>query len=542
LNVDKITRKLSGSIIVIILLLLTPILIKVPNVLGNPELYLTAATNQSAYQLRQNVYVFGNMTYEGTPVSDALISIEVNNPNGYPLVFRTLSIGNPTEEWFVNITQTSVLDLSGDPIDEAEVNSMIQLSVTVHNNLGNEMAVYIAATVYDSNFIPIRATGAPASIPLGSDITKQWTCYIPEWASRGRAYVFYSVYSNRPKNGGVAYFPEKSANFYITQNIESGVPYSPLKNSYTTSPGKYNLTFQIPPDRYTLPNVYPVYVTGRTDPITRISTNTTFEIQDVPSPPQASFTYHPLQAYANMTITLDASSSSAEGYNDTITRYEWTINDPHNPEHIIKQGNYTNPPSPLVYHAFGYGGTYTVELNVTDNEGLWSTTSKPVTIYPEFGPTADFTWSPITSIINQTVTFNANNSKTGWSAKTKSFSPIENYTWNFADGTGNIITSNPIIAHIFTGPGNFTVMLTVTDAVNRQDSVSHIVQVQNITAKFCDVVRDGIINYQDVYAAIIAFMTRPGDPKWNPNADVIKDNIINMQDIYQIIIHYMQDP
>jgi hypothetical protein len=543
LNIEKLTtRKALSSMIVIIFLILALALTRVPDVPGNPQLSLTVSTNQSAYQLRQNMYVFGNMTNGGSPVSDGLVAVEIDNPNGYPFVFRGLSIGNPNEDWLVNITQTHVLNVNGDVIDKAEVNSLIQLYVTVHNNLGNEISVYITATLYDNDFIPIRAVGAPASILPMSNVTEQWSCYIPEWASRGSAYVFYNVYSNRPQNGGIVYFPEKFTRFYITQNIESGIPYSPIKNSYTTSSGKYNLTLRVPPDRYTLPNDYTIYVTGRTDPVTRISTNTTFEIQDVPSPPQASFTYRPLQAYANMTITLDASSSSAEGYNDTITRYEWTINDPHHPEHIINQGSYTNPPSPLAYHTFEYGGTYVVVLNVTDNEGLWSTTSKPVTIYPEFGPTANFTWSPKIAIINQTVTFDATSSKTGWSAKTKSFSPIQSYTWNFQDGTGNITITNATIGHAFAHPGNFTVKLTVTDAVNRKSSISYVVQVLNITAKYCDVNHDGIINYQDIYAAIIAFMTQPGDAKWNPNADVNHDGIVNMIDIYQIILHYMQDP
>jgi hypothetical protein len=91
------------------------------------------------------------------------------------------------------------------------------------------------------------------------------------------------------------------------------------------------------------------------------------------SPPQAAFTYTPLQVYGGMTVTFDASSSSAGGPNTTITQYEWTISDPNNPVHTIRS-------SPTIAHAFSTSGTYVVQLNVTNSVGLWSTTSKPVVV------------------------------------------------------------------------------------------------------------------------------------------------------------------
>ena len=216
--------------------------------------------------------------------------------------------------------------------------------------------------------------------------------------------------------------------------------------------------------------------------------------------------------------------------------YEWYINDPYNPVHISPN------PSPFASHIFEYGGTYLVQLNVTDKEGLWSTTSKPINILPEFGPSAYFTWSPRTPVMNQTVTFNASLSEPGWSAKLRSFSPIQNYVWNFADGTGNITTSNPVTTHKFTVPENYTVTLTVIDTVGRSGTTWNRVEVQNITAKYCDIVSDGIINWKDIYATILAFGSSPEDPNWNPRADVIKDDIINWKDIYQIILYFGQDP
>lgn len=499
----------------------------------HPSISITAATNITSYHLRQNVNVSGNFMEDGSPVTDALLSIDVRNPRGDSFLFRTIPIGNPTEEWVATINEAYVRNSTGSPIDKAEVDSVVQLFVTVRSNVMNEISGYITATVYDGNLIPIRAAWSPISLSSISQVSLFWSCYIPEWAYCGKATVHYNFYRDLPKNNGEAYIPEKTIQFYITRNLELGAPQRPPKSSYTTLPGQYNTTFQVPPDRYTLPGNYTVHVTGRVSPILVTYATTTFNVQTHQCPPQAAFTYSPLEVYQNMTVTFDASSSSAEGYNDTITQYEWTINDPYNPEHIIKT-------SPTTTHTFEYGGTFIVELNVTDNEGLWSTTSKPITILPEFGPTANFTWSPITPRKNRTVTFDASSSEEGWSASTQQFSPITTYVWNFSDDTGNhTIPTNPVIDQLFHEPGNYTVTLTVYDAVNRADTIFYIVEVQN--ASRYDINGDGIINVMDIFAVAKAFGSEPGDPNWDPRCDVNDDLIVNVMDIFAVAKHFGEE-
>jgi len=136
-----------------------------------------------------------------------------------------------------------------------------------------------------------------------------------------------------------------------------------------TQPGLYDVTFSS--DWNTISSVS--YLGG-------LPTN---RVYFTGSTPNAAFTYHPLQVYANMTVTFDASASSAGSLNDTITQVEWTINDPYNPEHIVKTGNSTNPPDLLVNHTFAEAGTYVVGLNVTSSDGLWSAVSEPVIVLPE---------------------------------------------------------------------------------------------------------------------------------------------------------------
>lgn len=131
---------------------------------------------------------------------------------------------------------------------------------------------------------------------------------------------------------------------------------------------------------------------------TGVENTTVFSVESAQTPPQASFTYSPLEPYVNMTITFDALASTAEGYNDTIVKYEWDFGD--GTPKVVET-------TPTTTHVFASVDTYIVTLNVTDSEGLWSTTSEPITTLPPTGPTADFIWYPSTPIVNQTVTFDA---------------------------------------------------------------------------------------------------------------------------------------
>jgi PKD repeat protein len=252
-------------------------------------------------------------------------------------------------------------------------------------------------------------------------------------------------------------------------------------------------------------------------------------------PPSASFTYWPSKPCLNMTVNFDASASSPESYNGTITKYEWSFGD--GTSKVIKTGS---PADPTVTHVFGQIATFVVTLNVTDDEGLWCTTSKPITILPEFGPTANFTWTPQPLGYNQPGTFDASGSTLGWSAKSQRFSPIQNCTWNFGDGTGNIVVTSLTLTHTFTTAGNYTVQLKVTDADGRSAQTSALVQVS--TAKPYDVNGDGIINLKDVYEVALAFGSSPGYPNWNPLCDFNQDGVVNLKDYYPVCVHYGEDP
>jgi hypothetical protein len=503
-------------------------------------LSVTAVTDKSIYYLRETVNVSGSLLEDGSPASWGLVSLEVRRPlpavpQGEPVLFRTITVGSPTETWRANITGVTLKDNSGNPIDTALVNSIVQASASIRNLMTTSISGYLAIAMCDGNLTPIFSIYCPLSLSSKSQETVTYGLIsIPEWAHCGEGLIFANFFDALPMDGGTAYTPERAVEFQITRNPEVRPPSSPPKTSWTYSSGKYSIAFQVSPDRDEIPGTYPVYVTARKGYTLKASSITEFVVQYEPAPPQAAFTYSPLKIYQNMSVRFDASSSSAEGYNDNITKYKWTFNDPYNP-----QQNETT--APVIYHTFPHEGTFVVELNVTDTEELWSTTSKPVSVLAEFGPTANFTWDPQQIFQNMTVTFNASSSQTGWSAVAQAFSPIVNCTWSFADGTPNVTVSSPVTTHNFTQLGNYSVVLTVKDNVSRTSTISYVIQVQNRTFPPWDVTQDGHVRVNDILIVTLHFGLDEGDPNWDPRADVTGDGHVRVNDILLVAIHFGED-
>jgi hypothetical protein len=82
----------------------------------------------------------------------------------------------------------------------------------------------------------------------------------------------------------------------------------------------------------------------------------------------AKFEHTPEKPTANEQITFNASESySLKG---TMTSYEWGFGD----------GNVTRVTQPLINHTYALPGKYTIIVNVTDNNTLWDTTTKTITV------------------------------------------------------------------------------------------------------------------------------------------------------------------
>ena len=142
--------------------------------------------------------------------------------------------------------------------------------------------------------------------------------------------------------------------------------------------------------------------------------------------PVASFAQ---PACTGLTCSFDASSSTAL----STATYTWAFGDTQS-----ETGKTTS-------HTYGSGGTYTVVLTVTDENGT-STSQRSVTVTDPAAPAPRASFTKLCS--GRTCSFDA-------SASTNATS----YAWNFGDGATG---SGPTTSHTYPPNGTFTVTLTAT--------------------------------------------------------------------------------
>ncbi|MGD0029373.1 MAG: PKD domain-containing protein [Candidatus Bathyarchaeia archaeon] len=503
---------------------------------SSAALTITANMDLKNYTERQKAIVSGNVSLGGLPANNFLVAVEVSKPTLYgPYSFQTLEVGNPTGLTLVNITNISIKDASNNPIDTIKAGSQMYVSMNVYNVQSTSITIFATTTVYDENMVALNTNSWTSSLdPLQTAGQTYPLMQVPSWAASGRSVIIGCVYSNEPASGGLAYCPQ-SAFYYDISRTQTGLLgiTQPPQPAPQNTPGSYVDPISLP----TAPRLgkYSVFVMGQVSPATTSSATTSFNVQSVNGiPPQASFAYYPPNPSINIDVSFDGSSSTPEGYNDIITKYDWNFGD--GTAHYVSTGN---PANPMANHVYTLATQYIVTLNVTNNEGLWCTTSKPITISLGYGPTANFTWAPQNAVINETLTFDASNSTPG------SFSTLVNYTWNFSDGTGNFTVTTNQTPHVFTQPGNYSVMLTVLDSLSRTASTSATVQVQNATIKIYDITGDGKIDGRDIAIVARSFGSYPGclpPLLWNPIADINGDGKCDGKDIAPVARNFGQDP
>jgi PKD repeat protein len=149
-------------------------------------------------------------------------------------------------------------------------------------------------------------------------------------------------------------------------------------------------------------------------------------------PPTASFT----NAANHLAVSVDGTASTDP--DGTVVGYAWDFGD-----------GFTTT-DPTVAHTYAAGGTYTVTLNVTDNQGVTGTTTKQLTVAPNAAPTAVIATSSNGALVN-----------VNGAASTDSDGTIASYAWTFGDGgTATGATASHTYA---AATGGYPVTLTVTD-------------------------------------------------------------------------------
>lgn len=174
--------------------------------------------------------------------------------------------------------------------------------------------------------------------------------------------------------------------------------------------------------------------------------------------PTADFSFSPGTPQTHAEVFFDASASKDDG---AIVSCSWTF------------GDGATATGMTASHQFRSAGQYSVTLTVTDDRGLSASTTKTVSVTASQLPTASFVFSPSGPGINESILFNAAESK----AASGRF--IASYNWDFGSGeTAGGLTATTKYAV----QGTYNVTLTVIDDVGQKAATSKSVMVQETGA------------------------------------------------------------
>jgi PKD repeat protein len=535
MNHPNRTRTISCFFIILLLAISVAINAKVDFSVGASPIQVTVLAGEPEKHTRENVTLQGNVSRNGLPVTDSLVALEIRDGRNTPLLFRTLTVGTPAENWALEITDIVIRDPSTmNLMNVVKIGTSPFFGVTLRNRQLVDRTAHVTVTFVDASRTPIITSEGDVPVAAGQSAEYSFQRYIPAWATSGLASVICNAYTGSPSIGGVPYTPEKTASLFVSRYEQGTKQYQTEGASEPNlGPGNYAASFHVPPE--SLPGTYSIYAIARVSPIDFSSLQILgFNLSSNSYPPVASFAYLPLHPYRNMDITFDASFSSAENYNDTITSYAWDWGN--------GQTNVTTSPT-IVKRLTGSASRYLVTLNVTNKEGLWATASKYVYFKPS-DPTASFTWLPSNTYPNTNVTFDASASDPGWDETSGNYATITQYKWNFNDGTGDVFAANPAINHSFAQVGNYTVTLTITNNAGLSNGTSHSVSVVNFTL-VGDItgpqgVPDGKVDIMDLALVSARYGTLIGQPGWDPRADVNGDGKVDIVDVAIVSGHYGQ--
>lgn len=184
---------------------------------------------------------------------------------------------------------------------------------------------------------------------------------------------------------------------------------------------------------------------------------TTQQIIITNTPPSANFTFSPQNASDTQTITFTDNSIDPDG---TISNCTWTFGD-----------GTTSYSLNSTTHQYNDNGTYTVTLNVTDDDGATDEYSIDL-IVSNVGPTAVFTYEPANPVVGELIWFNE--------TSTDQDGSIVNWSWNFGDTTVNYSQNT---SHTYTNLNSYDVTLTVTDNDGNSTSLTKHLILKEKTIK-----------------------------------------------------------
>jgi len=230
-----------------------------------PVLTLTVATDKPYYYPRDNVTIYGNLTLDQVPVTDGVVGIQVKNPSGQTLTFRTETTGTPPATApYVKIQSIIPCDSSGGQKDSFTRGSLAYFKITVTNYDIDPRKTLVTVSTYYSDNTPFCYSSFGCNLQPQTTTDVILSLPIPQEAILGNSAAYGNAYSGLPESGGWPYCTEASTTFLITDGGSLSLTTPKQESGASTTlqvNGNYNITFKLAPQAKT--GNYMIYVTSR---------------------------------------------------------------------------------------------------------------------------------------------------------------------------------------------------------------------------------------------------------------------------------------
>ncbi|MBZ0279589.1 MAG: PKD domain-containing protein [Anaerolineae bacterium] len=396
-------------------------------------------TNQSTGQITAYSWTFGdgqtsteqNPTHQFTAVGTYNVILSVTGPGGTSFVTRKITVQDP-----VIPAPDAVFSA-----DKTSGNTPLTIQFT------NQSTGQITSYNWDFGDGQTSVDTSPSHIYT---VAGTYRVLLTVIGPGGQDIAEISIAANAPPNAPAAAFNATPISGDAPLNVSFTNQSTGNITGYSWDFGDgQTSTEQSPSHSYTTPGTYTVklIVTG---PGGSNEAQTTITATQPIAAPVASFTVVPTSGTAPLNVQF-TNQSTGESLS-----YVWNFGD------STPNSTEINP-----LHSFVTPGSYTVTLTVSNSAGSTNASTVITVNAAPVAPVAAFTANPTTGDAPLSVVFDSSTS-TG---------SIDSYAWDFGDG-GTSAESNP--TYSFVTPGNYTVMLTVSNSAGSTNA-STVITVNAVT-------------------------------------------------------------
>ncbi|MBS7636073.1 hypothetical protein KEJ37_01805, partial [Candidatus Bathyarchaeota archaeon] len=201
-------------------------------------------TTKPVHNLGEKITITGNITSDGSPITDALVTVQVLNPRNETIALRSLTTGTnpPSSNTPMEILEFYPCDSAGNPKYTFKRSGDMGFKIKIKNNAATSYTIIVPIYIQYSNELPFKVFEIYFGTiePGETKSIGTWPVPIPSDAPLGTTKAYANVIDKYPNNNGRAYALEKETTFQITASTSS-TSYSSTQTQ--TTEGTFTISF-----------------------------------------------------------------------------------------------------------------------------------------------------------------------------------------------------------------------------------------------------------------------------------------------------------